>query len=688
MHALHSLNFCAVIFSDSDDLETSSKCRRLVGTMNKAMKYMTYFLKMLWFLLWYVSGCWFVSGCKQSSRDKWMTPVNMKSVVIAYIVFFILPHFDVASDTYTGVNFFLEGDFAYGSLTLGAAFLPAILKLVQALKDTFMVMIKNLELTYKDPIFFLEMLGECLYDGAKDTFTHLPFIQPFHNLKLIIELCGLTPGRTKSENVNLMMANNGGWEPFTESTLQLMVQLYILLNKPNPPGITEFVTFQTVTSCLSIAVSAGSNYMSQSIDYPIGSLTIPIKLYLGILFFPIYIPRIMNIALVVYQFNQLTRLNEMTSDLDILGSKNGWSGVFTSIILVMVLFLPTYGLSKLFRPKLPPTIALKKDRNEKEKEGNTNEVNGEYEQKTKVGYGRYMDELKYKGVLLSVVIPCIVVHRKSHFFRLTSVVSTILHIICSLLSHLVYYCWKGSLVNKALMENLPTNLSLSSISNYTWNYTNLGEENYIYDDVPQNFETLILPKVVIGFLGFLVIVFTISFGRASNKFQNNIGITGRVVFVFILWYVVYIAFHVMEYYINLNWQETVMNTIFHANSTLNTTHFTADNKTFNETSELVQFLKKDNLVEWFYFIQRILLGLSIIVCMYLSAAVNPVFFSNSVEKLSFGWFRLDHPSVIACAIEDQIKKEYAIEQELKSIAPTEWRKYVNAKLEQKKEKAF
>lgn len=277
-----------------------------------------------------------------------------------------------------------------------------------------------------------------------------------------MELSQYKDGQQETERITLEISDESMLEPYTESSCQLLLQLYVALTNG---AVTTPMTLAIVSSILTISLAAVSNFMNQRINYPVGCLPLLTKLFLTPIFTLTYAPRMVNFALLLYTLNSLVSQGK---------DRIIW-GTVSSLSMMLFIIGATYISLKttLWDRKLPPKYQLKRQQKTKKDDENIASEE-EYETINYIGFEQYFNELKWKGLLLAAIVPSIVLHSRSRFFHLTSLVSTGGHMLLNVMGFCCYLTVPRPRDDVMLMN---TTSGLHSPANSTSNAVETDEKN-------------------------------------------------------------------------------------------------------------------------------------------------------------------------------------------------------------------
>lgn len=323
-------------------------------------------------------------------------------VLVGYVLCFLLPWLDVYTDFKTGISYFPKDPW-FGWITVIVPFFPFFVKMVMEVWYT-------LKYICNSPQLFKAVWKEFSFQRIKNTIFHLPFIAPLINVGSIIQLTLFKDGQPGAESIQLEMGTNGNWEPFLESGPQLVLQLYILIEKP-PQDLSTPIT-SIVLSIISICVASGGTFLLDRVKYPIGS-DLKAKMMLAMLFVFVLIPRTLNLALLSYILNNSGVVDKSTGR------------ILFCVFIVTGICMVYAAVRKATISELPPKVVWD---SKVEYDGEDHGIKGEYKKEKERGYDAYMKELSLKTCVLSIMVPCIVIFQKSGVFPVTAITSTVVHV--------------------------------------------------------------------------------------------------------------------------------------------------------------------------------------------------------------------------------------------------------------------
>ena len=342
----------------------------------------------------------------------------LKTLLITFILNFLLALSDVTSDVVASVYYFISGDYFYSMTTIGVTFLPFTVKVIQETAKIF-------NWLRKDTNVFKCHWKAIVCSSIKNISKHFPFFLPYVNLRRMIRLLRLEEN-VKIEKCLLKLQEESNLEPFLESAPQMALQLYIWMNtqKTSAP-----LVFSIVTSSLSLGMASSSTYLFERVLYPVASVGFATKIIMAPIFITVTLPRLLTLAL-------LTNL------------LNDWSGKYSNYhlekifilvffcALVAVLHLSVRYISFSKLPDKPVWNPNLRDgvigTNEFEFGADFYEsdgVIGEYQLEKQTGFDDCVADIQRKSVFISVFCPSIVLFEESGLFAVTSIASTVYYIV-------------------------------------------------------------------------------------------------------------------------------------------------------------------------------------------------------------------------------------------------------------------
>ena len=365
---------------------------------------------------WWLAGWILYPYFRYLGKAKmWWCPKDPKLLLINYVLNYLLPVVDVSMDFIVGYTYYPDDPW-YSFTTLSVIFLPALARLI-------LETVSSLRIIWRDPQLFIKIWKIVLYASIRKIGYQLPFVLPFMNMKKITRLAEYKEKDSEAEEIALTMGSYNTWEPFLEAAPQSILQLYILIEK------TELlkkpsVIWSLITSICSVSIAAGSTFLLERIDYPISNPPLVTKLFLGLLFVFVFIPRALLFAALSYLYN---KNSGDFGELDKLF-------IAPLVVIIVLSLLIIFRIRKDF-VKVPP----KCEWNSKQLEIDADyEIKGEYQKHTQCGFNQYANELKWKSIMLSLFVPCIVIYSKSKAFKLNSLISTMWCVIATILGWILF----------------------------------------------------------------------------------------------------------------------------------------------------------------------------------------------------------------------------------------------------------
>ena len=332
------------------------------------------------------------------------TPKDPKLMTISYILNYILPVVDVASDIYASASYFENLEHVwFGSTTLVVTFLPFLVKLLQELTYT-------LRCFFQDYKVFQQHTGRFVRVRIKNVAKHLPFIQPIVNLYRLIRLGKMKENEVRAEKLLMKMGEDSNLETFLESAPQTSLQIFIAFQTQKLPLP---IIWSMMTSILSVGVASASTFLFERLEYPVGMANFTTKIFLALFFMVGFISRSMAISLLANFFG------------DWSGSYNDKHLEKICIPLFVILLLLILRIALHFGScsKLPAKPVWNADL------GDDTYIKGEYQSRERHGYESYSADLRRKSLFISFFSPCIILCQNSRVFEITAYVSTAVYTI-------------------------------------------------------------------------------------------------------------------------------------------------------------------------------------------------------------------------------------------------------------------